>query len=158
MTLLNQPKDLLDHEYAGVIHSRGLAGFTRTQVEALVRFAAEFLCRAKHNLATPEGLEDAYLRTIPVEHGYEEVHAYMQDLGELVRNAFHENFRTWVGHEVPNDHRIREIADVRSALARLNPVENTEQYNLLFNDLVALEQERRHTAVSKQKAGDRAAG
>ncbi|MGI5322083.1 DNA primase [Actinomadura nitritigenes] len=37
----------------------------------------------------------------------------------------------------------RMIADVKSKLQRLNPVEDPEQYNRLFGDLVALEQQRR---------------
>jgi hypothetical protein len=151
MTLINPPNGLVDHEPPAETHERELAGFTRIEVESLVRFAAEFLCRIKHNPATAEGLEDAYLRTIPIEYGYEEVHFYMQDLGELVRDALHENFRTWVGHEVSDDQRTREIADVKSALARLSPVEHTEQYNLLFRDLVTLEQDRKHTAGAQRR-------
>jgi len=37
----------------------------------------------------------------------------------------------------------REIAQVKSKLGRLNPVEHAEEYNKLFGDLVALEQRRR---------------
>ena len=37
----------------------------------------------------------------------------------------------------------REIAALKSKLGRLNPVENQEDYNRLFGDLVALEQQRR---------------
>lgn len=37
----------------------------------------------------------------------------------------------------------RMIADAKSKLQRLNPVEDPEQYNRLFGDLVALEQQRR---------------
>jgi DNA primase len=37
----------------------------------------------------------------------------------------------------------REIAQLKSKLGRLNPVANQEDYNRLFGDLVALEQERR---------------
>ncbi|MBW8483484.1 DNA primase [Actinomadura parmotrematis] len=37
----------------------------------------------------------------------------------------------------------RQIADVKSKLGRLNPVEQAEEYNRLFGDLVALEQQRR---------------
>jgi DNA primase len=37
----------------------------------------------------------------------------------------------------------RMIADVKSKLGRLNPVEQAEEYNKLFGDLVALEQQRR---------------
>ncbi len=37
----------------------------------------------------------------------------------------------------------REIAQVKSKLGRLNPVEHVEEYNKLFGDLVALEQRRR---------------
>ncbi|MEU5881509.1 DNA primase [Spirillospora sp. NPDC047279] len=37
----------------------------------------------------------------------------------------------------------RMIADVKSKLGRLNPVEQGEEYNKLFGDLVALEQRRR---------------
>jgi DNA primase len=37
----------------------------------------------------------------------------------------------------------RQIAQLKSKLGRLNPVENQEDYNRLFGDLVALEQERR---------------
>jgi DNA primase len=36
----------------------------------------------------------------------------------------------------------REIAKLQSKLGRLNPVENQEQYNRLFGDLMALEQQR----------------
>ncbi len=35
------------------------------------------------------------------------------------------------------------IADAKSKLGRLNPAENPEEYNRLFGDLVALEQQRR---------------
>jgi DNA primase len=37
----------------------------------------------------------------------------------------------------------REIAQLKSKLGRLNPVERQEDYNRLFGDLVALEQRRR---------------
>ena len=37
----------------------------------------------------------------------------------------------------------REIAQAKSKLGRLNPVEHVEQYNKMFGDLVALEQRRR---------------
>ncbi|GLZ10993.1 DNA primase [Actinomadura sp. NBRC 104425] len=37
----------------------------------------------------------------------------------------------------------RMIAEVKSKLARLNPAEQVEEYNRLFGDLVALEQQRR---------------
>ncbi len=37
----------------------------------------------------------------------------------------------------------REITKLQSKLGRLNPVENQEEYNRLFGDLVALEQQRR---------------
>ncbi|MBE1535028.1 DNA primase [Actinomadura algeriensis] len=37
----------------------------------------------------------------------------------------------------------RMIADAKSKLGRLNPAENPEEYNRLFGDLVALEQQRR---------------
>ncbi|WP_328593699.1 DNA primase [Actinomadura macrotermitis] len=37
----------------------------------------------------------------------------------------------------------RQIADVKSKLGRLNPVEQAEEYARLFGDLVALEQQRR---------------
>jgi DNA primase len=37
----------------------------------------------------------------------------------------------------------REITKIQSKLGRLNPVEHQEQYNRLFGDLVALEQQRR---------------
>ncbi|MEU6035313.1 DNA primase [Actinomadura sp. NPDC047616] len=37
----------------------------------------------------------------------------------------------------------RMIADAKSKLARLNPAEQVEEYNRLFGDLVALEQQRR---------------
>jgi hypothetical protein len=158
MTLINPSKGLVDHESATKMNAQELAGFTRAEVEALVRFAAEFLCRIKHNPATSEGLEEAYLRTIPIEYGHEEVHFYMQDLGELVRDALRESFRTWVGHEVSDDQRTREIADVKSALARLSPVEHTEQYNLLFRDLVALEQARKQTSAAQRRAPRQRAG
>jgi DNA primase len=36
----------------------------------------------------------------------------------------------------------REIAKLQSKLGRLNPVEHQEQYNRLFGDLMALEQQR----------------
>jgi DNA primase len=37
----------------------------------------------------------------------------------------------------------REIARLKSKLGRLNPVDHQEDYNRLFGDLVALEQQRR---------------
>ena len=37
----------------------------------------------------------------------------------------------------------RKIADLKSSLQRLNPVENQEQYNAAFADLVALETQKR---------------
>jgi DNA primase len=37
----------------------------------------------------------------------------------------------------------RKIADLKSSLQRLNPVENEEQYNAAFGDLVALETQKR---------------
>ena len=37
----------------------------------------------------------------------------------------------------------REITKLQSKLGRLNPVEHQEEYNRLFGDLVALEQQRR---------------
>jgi DNA primase len=37
----------------------------------------------------------------------------------------------------------RKIADLKSSLQRLNPVENEEQYNAAFSDLVALETQKR---------------
>ena len=37
----------------------------------------------------------------------------------------------------------RKIADLKSSLQRLNPVENQEQYNAAFGDLVALETQKR---------------
>ena len=37
----------------------------------------------------------------------------------------------------------REVTKLQSKLGRLNPVENQEEYNRLFGDLVALEQQRR---------------
>lgn len=37
----------------------------------------------------------------------------------------------------------RAIAQVKSRLQRLNPVEEQQEYNRLFGELVALEQQRR---------------
>jgi DNA primase len=37
----------------------------------------------------------------------------------------------------------RQIADVKSRLQRINPVEQTTAYNRLFGDLIALEKSRR---------------
>ncbi len=45
----------------------------------------------------------------------------------------------------------REIATVKSRLQRLNPVNETAEYNRLFGDLVALEQRRK--VLSEQAAG-----
>ncbi len=45
----------------------------------------------------------------------------------------------------------REIATVKSRLQRLNPVNETTEYNRLFGDLVALEQRRK--VLSEQAAG-----
>ncbi|MFL6239165.1 MAG: DNA primase [Actinomycetes bacterium] len=40
-------------------------------------------------------------------------------------------------------HATRRIAELKAKLQRLNPVEETEQYNRMFGELVALEQHRR---------------
>jgi DNA primase len=40
-------------------------------------------------------------------------------------------------------HATRRIAELKARLQRLNPVEETEEYNRLFGELVALEQHRR---------------
>jgi DNA primase len=46
-------------------------------------------------------------------------------------------------------HATRRIAQLKSRLQRLNPVEQPEVYNKLFGDLVALEQ---HRHVLREKA------
>jgi hypothetical protein len=82
----------------------GLAGCSRIETEALARFAAEFLYGVSWNKATPEGMEQAYLNTIPVECGDEELHACMQELGQRVYNALGEDFRTWAARALSVNH------------------------------------------------------
>jgi hypothetical protein len=78
----------------------GLAGSSRAETEALARFAAEFLYRVSWNEATAEGVEKAYLDTIPIEGGDEELHVRMQELGQRVYGALGEDFRIWADREV----------------------------------------------------------
>jgi DNA primase len=40
-------------------------------------------------------------------------------------------------------HATRRIAELKARLQRLNPVEETDNYNRMFGELVALEQHRR---------------
>jgi hypothetical protein len=72
-----------------------LTGSSHSETEALARFAAEFLNRASWNQATPEGMEKAYLATIPVEYGDEDLHLYMQELGQRVYGTLRADFRVW---------------------------------------------------------------
>jgi hypothetical protein len=90
-----------------VVVARSLVELSRADAEVLIRFAAEFVCRAKYAEATPEGLEAAYLATVPIEGGYEDVHIFLQDLGERVHDALGEDFHAWARQEVP----VRRLAD-----------------------------------------------
>ena len=47
----------------------------------------------------------------------------------------------------------RQIAEVKSRLQRLNPVEETTVYNKLFGDLVMLEKRRREDLEGTQPVG-----
>jgi hypothetical protein len=80
-----------------------LTGLTGTETEALVRFAAEFLYRAGWSKATPEGLEKAYLDTIPVDCGDEDLHVYMQLLGQRAYVDMREDFKLWAYRTIPVD-------------------------------------------------------
>jgi hypothetical protein len=81
----------------------GLTGSSRTETEALARFAAEFLYRVSWNKATREGMEKAYLDTIPIECGNEELHACMQELGQRVYATLGEDFRIWADRALSVD-------------------------------------------------------
>jgi hypothetical protein len=77
----------------------------RTGTEALARFAAEFLYRTMWNKPTPEGMEKAYLDTIPVECGDEELHIHMQELGQQVYGTLGEDFKIWADRTLSIDDR-----------------------------------------------------
>ena len=81
--------------YQAIHHPRGELGVTRAEAEAFIRFASEFLSRSKWSSPTPEGLEEVYLETIPVDSGHEDLHIYMQELGDNVRQTLREDFRVW---------------------------------------------------------------
>jgi transcriptional regulator with XRE-family HTH domain len=76
-------------------HAPGKLNITRAEAEAFIRFAAEFLSRAKWSPATPEELEAAYLATIPADAGHENLHIHMQDLGDHVRATLTDDFSDW---------------------------------------------------------------
>lgn len=82
-------------EHTKAMRTAGSPEGNRTETEALARFAAEFLYRASWSKATPEGMEKAYLDTIPVEFGKEDLHIRMQELGQRVYSTLHEDFRNW---------------------------------------------------------------
>jgi hypothetical protein len=97
----NRPRFQLitsDHSSGSTISTPGLTEISRTETEALVRFAAEFLYRTSWNQATPEGMEKAYMATIPIECGDEDLHIYMQELGQRVYGILQEDFRIWADH------------------------------------------------------------
>jgi hypothetical protein len=100
MTVINMPRRQPTHDGAADTSTSGLTEFTRIEIEALVRFAAEFLHRIGRNEATPEGMEKAYLDTIPIECGDEDLHVYMQELGQHVYRALHKDFRIWSYREL----------------------------------------------------------
>jgi transcriptional regulator with XRE-family HTH domain len=81
--------------YRPTHHARGKLNITRTEAETFIRFAAEFLSRAKWSLTTPEALEEVYLATIPADAGHEDLHIYMQDLGDYVRATLTDDFNIW---------------------------------------------------------------
>jgi hypothetical protein len=93
-----------------VILARRVVSLSRTDAETLIRFAAEFLCRAKYAEATPAGLEAAYLDTVPIDAGCEDVHVVLQDLGERVHDALGEDFQAWARREPPVRQLTCEIA------------------------------------------------
>jgi hypothetical protein len=80
-----------------------LTGSSSTETEALARFAAEFLYRTSWNQATPEGMEKAYLATIPVECGDEDLNVYMQELGHRVYGTLQEDFSVWADRSLSVD-------------------------------------------------------
>jgi transcriptional regulator with XRE-family HTH domain len=89
----------------------GNLNVTRIEAEALIRFGAELLSRAKWSLATPEDLEEAYLATIPADAGHEALHIHMQDLGDHVRATLTDDFKDWAyRHSIclPPTHRRRD--------------------------------------------------
>jgi hypothetical protein len=100
MTVINMPQRRPHQNGPADTSTSGLTEFTRIEIEALVRFAAELLHRAGWNAATPEGMEKAYLDTIPVECDDEELHVYMQGLGQQVYRALREDFRIWAYREL----------------------------------------------------------
>jgi hypothetical protein len=102
----NRPKFRLvtnDHESAFTSPAPGLTGISSTEIEALARFAAEFLYRTSWNQACPEGMEKAYMATIPIECGDEDLNAYMQELGQRVYGTLREDFRIWADRSLSVD-------------------------------------------------------
>ncbi|CAN5665236.1 DNA primase [soil metagenome] len=75
---------------------------------------------------------------------------------EPLRTADHDDSERYAGAVIA---RLREMAttrrvtELKSRLQRLNPVESTEAYNLLFGELIALEQHRR--VLRDQASGTR---
>jgi DNA primase len=65
---------------------------------------------------------------------------------EPLRTSDHDDGERYAGAVLA---RLREMAttrrvtELKSRLQRLNPVESTEDYNRLFGELIALEQQRR---------------
>ena len=131
-----------------VIFARELVALTRTEAEALIRFAAEFVYRAKYAPATPEGLAAAYGQTVPAECADEDVHVFIQDLAEQVHLGLGEDFKDWARRKVAVQQLGSDIADLRSDLARVNPLQQPKAYQRMFGKLVELEQQRRQAAGS----------
>jgi hypothetical protein len=48
-------------------------------------------------------MEKAYLATILAEFGDEDLHAYMQELGQRAYGTLRENFRIWADRALPVD-------------------------------------------------------
>jgi hypothetical protein len=98
----NRPKfRLFTNDHVSASTTPGLTSISRTEYEALARFAAEFLYRINWNQATSEGMEKAYLATIPVECGDEDLHVHMLELGQRAYGCLREDFRIWADRDLP---------------------------------------------------------
>ena len=54
-------------------------------------------------------------------------------------------------HDVRDPRKPKKVAEVKSRLQRLSPVDDAEEYRILFGDLIALEEY--HKALLEQAAG-----
>jgi len=90
-----------------------------------------------------EHCPDDSVRALATELAVEPVHTAGEPDGRYARTLL---------ARLEELHATRRIAQVKSRLQRLNPVEQADDYNKLFGDLVALEQHRR--ALRERAIGD----